>query len=78
LGREQEEEEKKKRLMEKAARSSQSDELEEVEIMDFDIPQAETEMGQETQNEMKKNFDEEMIEVDSALEKEKEEMKKVD
>jgi hypothetical protein len=64
--------------MEKAARSSQSDELEEVEIMDFDIPQAETEMGQETQNEMKKNFDEEMIEVDSALEKEKEEMKKVD
>jgi hypothetical protein len=64
--------------MEKAARSSQFDELEEVEIMDFDIPQAETEMGQETQNEMKKNFDEEMIEVDSALEKEKEEMKKVD
>jgi hypothetical protein len=64
--------------MEKVARSSQSDELEEVEIMDFDIPQAETEMGQETQNEMKKNFDEEMIEVDSALEKEKEEMKKVD
>jgi hypothetical protein len=46
--------------------------------MDFDIPQAEIEMGQETQNEMKKNFDEEMIEVDSALEKEKEEMKKVD
>jgi hypothetical protein len=64
--------------MEKAARSSQFDELEEVEIMDFDIPQAETEMGQETQNEMKKNFDEEMIEVDSALEKEKKEMKKVD
>jgi hypothetical protein len=61
----------------KAAGSSQAEDLEGVETMDFDVPQADIEMGQESQRGMK-SFDEVMIEANSALTKEIEEMKKVE
>jgi predicted acylesterase/phospholipase RssA len=77
LGREQEEEDKRKKLG-KASINSQNDDLEDVEAMDFDLSQSGIEVGQENQGEKKKSFDEEMIDDDSTLEKEKEEMKKID
>jgi hypothetical protein len=71
LGREQEEEEKRKHL-EKASGKSQNDE---VEAMDFEQSQSGVGVGQECQRGKKKNFDEEMLDVDAALKREKEEMK---
>jgi hypothetical protein len=62
----------------KASINSQNDDLEDVEAMDFDLSQSGVEVGQENQGEKKKSFDEEMIDDDSTLEKEKEEMKKID
>jgi hypothetical protein len=74
LGREQAEEEKRRNL----GRASGKPQNDDIEAMDFEGFQFGAEVGQESQKSKKKFFDEEMVDDDVALEREKEEMKKID
>jgi hypothetical protein len=74
LGREQEEEEKRKN-MGKASGKPQNDD---IKAMDFEQSQSGAGVDQECQGGKKKTFDEEMIDADVVLEREMEEMKKID
>jgi hypothetical protein len=78
LGKEHEEEEKKRKLIGKATGSSQGDDLEDMDGIEFDMSQTAMEENHDAQGDKNGSLDEEMIDDESILEKEKEEMKMID
>jgi hypothetical protein len=74
LGRVQEEEERRKNMRGSSNKFQNVD----IEAMDFEQSQAGSGRGQECLVSKKKSFDEEMVDVEAALDREKEEMKKID